>query len=394
MKKSFLTKNIWYLSLISFFTDVASELLYPVIPLYLSSIGMSIVGIGIIEGIAETLSALSKTYFGIWSDRIQKRKIFVIGGYTLSALSKPLMIVFQNFFWILFLRTSDRLGKGIRTAPRDALLSDESKSENKGRVFGFHRSLDTFGAAVGPSISLLLILLYQWNYDKLFLVSFIPGSIAVLLSFLIREEKGHKYVVENKKIEIRELFSYWVRSSRDYKMVSILLVLFYIFNSSDLLLLLKAKHQHIQDYQVIVLYIIYNISYAVLAFPFGIIGDKTGLKNTIAFGLLFFGMVYVGISFFDDWYEMVILFILYGVYSATIEGNIKALISNLCDKKEVATAIGLFTTLQSFTFIISNTLAGALWNIFNSSVPFILSGIVAILIGLLLFSLRLNYKTH
>ena len=381
----FITRNILFLSLISFFTDVASELLYPVIPLYLSSIGISVSGIGIIEGMAKTIAAISKTYFGIWSDRIQKRKLFIIVGYGLSALSKPLMVLVPNYFWVLLMRVSDRLGKGIRTAPRDALLSDESLGKDKGKVFGFHRSMDTLGAAVGPFIALMILMVYHWSYQSLFLLAFIPGVLAMIFSFLIKEKKSINTIQEKKKIQFKELFSYWNRSSREFRVVSVLIIVFYLFNSSDMLLLLKARTNQISDSQVIILYIIYNISYALLAFPFGVIGDKLGLKNTIASGLMFFGIVYLGISLFNNWYEMIVLFILYGVYSAAIEGNIKALLSNLADRKETATAIGLFTTLQSATFLISNSLAGWLWDTFNSSLPFILSGAVAMIISVLLF---------
>ncbi|MEW6772659.1 MAG: MFS transporter [Bacteroidota bacterium] len=389
MRFSYITRNIFYLSLISFFTDVASEMLYPVIPLYLSAIGISVSGIGIIEGIAETLSALSKTYFGIMSDRLKKRKIFIIIGYGLSTVSKPFMIVFSNYFWILFMRLSDRLGKGIRTAPRDALLSDESVESNKGKVFGFHRSIDTLGAAVGPAITLILLSFYHWHYTELFILAIIPGILTIIISLFIKEKKQHHFSF--RKIKWQDLLAYWKISSYSYKIVTVLLILFYIFNSSDMLLLLKAQtHSSVQDSQVILLYIIYNISYALFAFPFGIIGDKIGLRNTIAIGLLFFGVTYIGITYFESWEALISLFILYGIYSAAIEGNIKALLSNLSEKEYTATAIGLFTTLQSFTFIISNSLAGFLWENFNSSLPFILSGCVSILVSILLILIPLK----
>lgn len=391
MKFSYITKNILYLSLISFFTDVASEMLYPVIPLYLSAIGISVSGIGIIEGIAETLSALSKTYFGIMSDRLKKRKIFIIIGYSLSAISKPFMIVFSNYFWILFMRLSDRLGKGIRTAPRDALLSDESSENNKGKVFGFHRSIDTLGAAVGPAITIILLSFYHWHYTELFILAIIPGILTIIVSLFIKEKKQHHFSF--RKIKWQDLLIYWKISSYSYKIVTVLLIMFYIFNSSDMLLLLKAQtHSSVQDSQVILLYIVYNISYALFAFPFGIIGDKIGLRNTIAIGLLFFGVTYIGITYFESWESLISLFILYGIYSAAIEGNIKALLSNLSEKEYTATAIGLFTTLQSFTFIIANSLAGYLWENFNSSLPFILSGCVSIFISILLILIPIKQR--
>ncbi len=393
MNFSFLTKNILYLSFISFFTDIASELLYPIIPLYLSSIGVGVSGIGIIEGIAETVSALSKTYFGVWSDKIKKRKIFIIIGYTLSAVSKPLMVLMPNILWILLMRVSDRLGKGIRTAPRDALLSDETIFENKGKVFGFHRSIDTMGAVVGPFIVLLLLWSYHWSYTSIFLISVIPGVLTIFLCFWVVEKKVN-YSMHKERMKIKDIFSYWSRSNKNYKILTILLIVFYVFNSSDMLLLLKAKTHGVTDYKIVWLYIIYNLSYAVFAFPFGMIADKIGLKNTIAFGLLFFGIVYTGISFFQTWKGLIFLFILYGVHSAAIEGNIKALLSNFADEKEVATAIGLFTTLQSFTYIISNSLVGWLWTYFNSSIPFILSGVVAIIISIILYFIKLGLKSY
>ncbi len=392
MNFSYITRNILFLSVISFFTDVASELLYPVIPLYLSSIGISVAGIGLIEGSAETLSALSKTYFGIWSDKLKKRKLFIMSGYSLSALGKPLMIIFPNYFWIFLMRIADRLGKGIRTAPRDALLSDESHLQHKGKVFGFHRSIDTLGAVVGPALALYFLAVFHLNYQTIFLISFLPGVLAVLFSFFIKEKKLSDSTVSGHRVRWNELLSYWSRASKDYKWVTVLLIVFYIFNSSDMLLLLRAKSNGINDHQVILLYTAYNLSYALLAFPFGIIGDKLGLKNTIASGLLFFGIVYSGIALFQSWQDMLILFVLYGIYSATVEGNIKALLSNLVDKKETATAIGFFTTLQSFTYLISNGLTGWLWYSINSSLPFVLSGGMAILVSGILFFKKLSHK--
>ena len=345
---------------------------------------MDMTAIGLIEGLAETLAALSKSYFGAWSDQLQRRKIFIVWGYTLSALSKPLMIVFPKFLWILGMRITDRLGKGIRTAPRDALLSDESEEKNKGKVFGFHKSMDSLGAALGPLLTLILLLLYHWTYEELFLMAFIPGIIAMVFAFLVQEKKRTVVHSHQKAVRLKDLFAYWKRARKDYRIVSVLLIIFYVFNSSDMLLLLKARHHHMTDYQVIVLYIVYNISYALLALPFGIIGDRLGLRNTIAFGLFFFGLVYVGISLFNSWHELLFLFVCYGVYAAAIEGNIKALLSNLSSKGETATAIGLFTSLQGFTFVLSNTIAGWLWDTFNSSMPFMISGIVSFIISVVL----------
>ena len=166
--RKFLTRNIWILSLVSLFTDIASEMLYPIMPLYLKSIGFSIIFIGILEGLAEATAGLSKGYFGNWSDNIGKRLPFIQLGYGLSALAKPLMAIFQYPLWVFSIRTLDRLGKGVRTGARDALLSDETTPEFKGRVFGFHRSLDTLGAVLGPSLAFLYLIFIPSNISHCF----------------------------------------------------------------------------------------------------------------------------------------------------------------------------------------------------------------------------------
>ncbi|WP_432327135.1 MFS transporter [Mucilaginibacter sp. P25] len=179
----FLTRTVWILSFISLLTDVASEMLYPIMPIYLKSIGFSVLLIGILEGIAEATAGLSKGYFGKVSDSSGRRAPFIRLGYTLSALSKPLMAVTIFPVWIFLARTVDRLGKGIRTGARDALLSDEATPDTKGRVFGFHRSMDTIGAVAGPSLALLYLYVYPTSYSPLFLLAFIPGVLAIGLSF-------------------------------------------------------------------------------------------------------------------------------------------------------------------------------------------------------------------
>lgn len=179
----YITRTVWVLSLVSLFTDAASEMLYPIMPIYLKSIGFSIVLIGILEGFAEATAGFSKGYFGKLSDNAGKRIPFVQIGYAFSAISKPMMAIFIYPIWIFFARTIDRFGKGIRTGARDALLSDEATSETKGQVFGFHRSMDTLGAVIGPSLALIYLYFYPQDYKTLFFIAFIPGLLAVLASF-------------------------------------------------------------------------------------------------------------------------------------------------------------------------------------------------------------------
>ncbi|HVN48796.1 MAG TPA: MFS transporter, partial [Bacteroidota bacterium] len=185
-----LTRTIWVLSIISLFTDIASEMLYPVMPMYLTSIGFSVAWIGVLEGVAEATAGFSKGYFGKLSDALGIRKPFVQLGYSLSAVSKPLMAVFTSPFGILLLRMSDRLGKGIRTGARDGILSAETTPEFKGRVFGFHRAFDTVGATLGPIAALVFLLVYPGQYRTLFLLAFIPGVFAICSTWFVKEKKG------------------------------------------------------------------------------------------------------------------------------------------------------------------------------------------------------------
>ena len=227
-----ITKTIWILSFISLFTDLASEMLYPVMPIYLKSIGFSIVFIGVLEGFAEAVAGLSKGYFGKLSDHIGKRAPFVRLGYALSAISKPMMAAFIYPLWIFLARSLDRLGKGIRTGPRDALLSDESRPATKGRVFGFHRSMDTAGAVGGPAIALIYLYYYPGQYKLLFLLAFIPGTIAIFLSFSLKDKQA--IPKENKvRISFFSFLRYWKQSPATYRKLVLGLLVFTLCNSSD-----------------------------------------------------------------------------------------------------------------------------------------------------------------
>ncbi|MFM2369975.1 MAG: hypothetical protein RL619_2292, partial [Bacteroidota bacterium] len=323
----YITKTVWVLSLVSLFTDTASEMLYPIMPIYLKTIGFSIALIGVLEGFAEALAGLSKGYFGKLSDNSGKRVPFVQLGYSLSAISKPMMAVFVFPLWIFFARAIDRFGKGIRTGARDAILSDEATAESKGEIFGFHRSMDTFGAVLGPVIALIYLYFYPKQYKTLFYIAFIPGLLAVLISFLIKD-KTKKHLIEKKTTPFFSFLNYWKTSPTQYRKVVIGLLAFTLFNSSDIFLLLKAKQAGLDDANVIGVYIFYNLVYALSAFPIGILADKIGLKKMFIFGLSLFAIVYFGMAFSKSIYTIALLFFIYGVYAAATEGISKAWISN------------------------------------------------------------------
>ena len=356
---SYLTRAVWLLSLISLFTDLASEMLYPVMPLYLQSIGFSIFFIGLLEGVAEAVAGLSKGYFGQWSDRLGRRVPFVRWGYGLSALSKPMLAVLATPAWVLLARTVDRLGKGLRTGARDALLSDETTPENKGKVFGFHRSMDTLGAVLGPTAALLWLAARPGQFGPLFLWAFVPGVLAVAVSLALRERPA---VPSPRPMRpFWASFGYWRVAPPAYRRVARGLLVFALFNSSDAFLLLLARQRGLSDAAVIGLYILYNAVYALSAWPLGHLADRLGPRRLLVGGLLTFAAVYGGVALAHGWPAFAVLFALYGLYAASTEGVAKAWLSNLSDRADTGAALGTFGGLSSLAALLASMGAGALW---------------------------------
>jgi MFS family permease len=376
-----INRTVLILSLVSLFADVASEMLYPVIPVYLKEIGFSVLLIGILEGVANFTAGLSKGYFGKLSDEKGLRLPFVKLGYFLSAASKPMMAAFIYPLWIFFARTIDRFGKGLRTGARDAMLSDESSPQTKGKVFGFHRTMDTFGAVLGPCLALLYLWQFPGNYKTLFFIAFIPGIASVFLSLMIRD-KNAKPTGIKKKEGFFSFLKYWKRSPDSYRKVVKGLLVFALVNSSDVFLLLRAKDSGLNDTMVIAVYIFYNLIYAICSLPAGIIADKIGLKKILIIGLLLFSLVYFLIGFISSLAGFLMIFAIYGMYAAATEGISKALISNITDKKDTATAIGTYAGLQSICALLASTIAGLIWFNLGMMFTFLFSGIVVALIVL------------
>jgi len=381
MKTRILTRTILLVSFISLFTDVASEMLYPVMPVYLKSIGFSVMLIGILEGIAEAVAGLSKGYFGQSSDVLRKRVPFVRAGYTLSAFSKPMMAVLTFPWWIFLARTIDRLGKGIRTGARDAILSDEASPEHKGKVFGFHRSMDTVGAAIGPVLALFFLWLWPGEYKLLFYFAFFPGMLAIGLTFFLKE-KQHPVPAQAKRPGFLSYLKYWKRSSVPYKYLVAGLLVFTLFNSSDAFLLLAIKENQSSDSVMISMYIFYNLVYAAASYPLGVIADRIGLKTMMISGLFLFALVYLCFGFVSSVAGFLVLFLFYGVYAASTEGISKALISNIAAKEDTATAIGFYTSFASVFSLLASSLAGVLWLVLGMKVMFMISGAGVLLVAI------------
>jgi MFS family permease len=354
-------------------------MLYPIMPIYLKTIGFSIVLIGILEGVAEATAGLSKGYFGKLSDTSGRRVPFVQIGYAFSAISKPMMAIFTFPLWIFFARTIDRFGKGIRTGARDAILSDEATPESKGKVFGFHRAMDTLGAVVGPSFALLYLYFYPQDYGTLFFIAFIPGLFAVLSSFYLKDKKIDKHKPK-VKTPFFSFLNYWKQSPATYRKVVFGLLVFTLFNSSDVFLLLQAKQSGLDDTMVIGVYIFYNLIYALFAFPIGILADNVGLKTIFIIGLALFATVYFGMAINTNLYFFFGLFFLYGIYASATEGISKAWISNITSKKDTATAIGTFSGLQSICTMLASSLTGLIWFQFGATTAFTVTATATLIV--------------
>ena len=379
---TYLTRAVWLLSLISLFTDLASEMLYPVMPLYLQSIGFSVVYIGFLEGVAEAVAGLSKGYFGQWSDRLGRRVPFVQWGYGLSALSKPMLAVLVTPAWVLLARTVDRLGKGLRTGARDALLSDETTSADRGKVFGFHRSMDTLGAVLGPLAALGWLAAHPGQYRPLFLWAFVPGVVAVLITLVLRERRA---VPSGRPVvPFWASFGYWRQAPPAYRRVVGGLLVFALFNSSDAFLLLLARQRGLSAPAVIGLYILYNLTYVLSAWPLGHLADRLGPRRLLVGGLLVFAGVYGGVVLAHDMGTFGALFALYGLYAAATEGVGKAWVSTLCNKADTGAALGTLGGLSSLAALLASGLTGVLWQWRGPELPFRLAAGAALAVALYL----------
>lgn len=376
-------RQVIILGLISLFTDLASEMLYPITPIFLTAIlGSSMAVVGIIEGIAEVVAGYLKGYAGNISDKIGRRSIFIKIGYGISAIAKPLPGLFPVITSVVISRTGDRVGKGIRTAPRDALLGSYSEG-NSGAIFGFHRGMDTLGAVLGPLSAILLLYLFPDKFRLIFLAAFVPSVLAVCFTFLIKDKK----IPPTKRIKGNYL-EFWRSSPEKYKRLIVLITIFSFANSSDVFLILKSNFVSDSYILAILGYVFYNIIYAVFSYPLGRLSDKFGKHLIYGGGLFIFSLVYFGFAFITQSFFFWILFALYGVYSASTEGVSIAWVSDLVPNENRGSAIGLLTMFSSFAIMLGSFATGLLWDAFGSTVPFLTSAVVSLAIGSIILVVR------
>lgn len=383
------TRVVWLLSLVSLFTDMASEMLYPVMPLYLQTIGFSAVGIGLLEGLAEAVAGLSKGYFGKLSDLTGRRAPFVQWGYALSALSKPLMALWAHPAGIFTARTADRIGKGLRTGARDAMLAAEADTGMQARIFGFHRGWDTLGAALGPALALVFLWQFPGSYRTLFFLAAAPGVAAIALTLLLKDKTTAPAAGKTSLPSFFSFFGYWKQSPHAFRRLLPGLLAFALINSSDLFLLMWMKEQCLSDTLLIGIYIFYNLVYALMAYPAGSLADKLGARTVFLGGLALFALVYAGMGLASESWHFGALFFLYGCYAAGTEGVAKAWISRMIPSQQKATAFGTYEGFRSIVVLLSGLCAGLIWQHWGASTLFLLTAALVVPVGGYLW--RLNH---
>ncbi len=382
-KQNALNPTVVKLGAVSFFADVAGEMLYPVTPIFLTTVlGASMASLGLIEGIAEAIASLLKTYSGSWSDSIAKRKPFVIVGYGLGAISKPFIGLSHTWIHVLGARALDRTGKGIRSAPRDALIADSVAPSMRGAAFGWHRGMDTLGAAVGPLLAILL-LTYQADLRSLYFWALIPGILSVLLVFSIREPKH-----ETQKKPWENPLASWRHFDKPFKKYIFAWAAFSLTNSSDVFLLMKAKSIGLSTQSVIFLFCLYNLTYALSSPYLGHLSDRIPRKNVMVSGLIIFFLVYLCFGFATQSWHFWILFLIYGLYMGATDGVGKALALDLSPITLKATSIGILGTVTGLCTIVASVTAGFLWDRCGSAYTFVFGGFGALVATAMLLLIK------
>jgi MFS family permease len=383
-------RNIFFLGLISFFTDISTEMVYPLIPLYLvAAFGATPVLVGVIEGIAESLASLLKVYSGYLTDKLQKKKAIAFAGYAMGAVYKLTLLFAGSWFGILGARVIDRIGKGIRTAPRDVLVSESAGAKNMGRAFGLHKALDMLGAAIGILITYFIIRNSGGSYDykRLFALSIIPAVLGLCMFLFVRQKK--------QMSEAKEREPFWKNIHKINGQLKLYLLVVFIFtmgHSSNAFFILKAKAAGFDDSSVILLFFGFNVVASVLSMPLGKLSDKIGRKNLIVPGYITFTLCYLGFAFAETRPTMTAVFLLYGLYTAMITGEERAFIAEISPPELKGTMLGLHSTVAGLALLPASIIAGSFWNMFGARVPFIFGAGLSLIAAIIVMIFMRNAK--
>ncbi|HEX9008272.1 MAG TPA: MFS transporter [Patescibacteria group bacterium] len=380
--------SVWIMGLVSFLNDVSTEMINPVLPIFITTVlGAPASVVGLIEGIADATSNFLMALTGIASDKIKKRKPFVISGYGLSTISKIIYSMSYSWPMVLVGRVTNRAGKGVRTTARDALIVEATEKEDRGKSFGLHRMMDNAGAIFGPMLSIGVLGLLNNNYRLMFFWAFIPSALAMLLLVFLKERK--KNPGEDEDIHFD-----WKKTNSSFRIFLFISLIFALASSSYAFLILRAQNLGMSVSLTILAYILFNLSTSLTALPAGLLADKIGPKKIIFSGYLLFALVYFAFGVAKSDWVVWVLFPAYGVYLGMTEGIGKAYISRLIPHEVAASGFGIYQTLLGFTTFFSSFIAGLIWTKFGPSYPFFLSSILALIAALLFLILSKKINIH
>ncbi len=376
-----ITRNVFILGLVSLFTDLSSQMVFPLIPLFMVTVlGTGVYAVGIVEGAAETTASFLKVVSGYWSDKIGRRKPFVLFGYSISAITKPLFAFANIWSFVLYIRVIERIGKGIRSAPRDAIVAESSDESVRGRAYGFHRAMDGVGSVLGAALAFLLLPIF--GYRNIFMFAFLPGMVAVFIILFIKEKKRAPEEHKINEMSIKRTFKELPANLKLFLMVS---VIFALGHFGYAFLLVRVLDIGLADQMAILLYIIFYIIYTVCAIPFGILSDRIGRKTVLIAGYVIFGFTSFGLIFATNVYSILGLFVSYGIFYAMIDGAQRAFVVDLAPKHLKATALGTFHTAIGLVALPGGCIAGLLWDKISPETTFIY-GLTLTIISLILFT--------
>ncbi len=385
MKKLGLDRNIYVAGIVSLLMDISSEMIYPLMPLFLSSVlGASKELIGLIEGVAESTASIVKIFSGWLSDKVGKRKGLTAGGYGFSTLSRPILALATGWHMALIARFLDRVGKGVRTAPRDAIIAESTEPDRYGAAFGFHRAMDTVGAVIGPATAFFMLRAFSGNFRNVFWVSMIPGALAVITILLFIRETAGKQAGGRQKTAVSGQGSSgpklsWGKLSGRFRFFVIIAAVFSAGNSSDAFLILRARQAGISSAIIPLLYMMFNTIYSLVSLPAGIAADKFGRKRMILAGFIIFSAVYFGFARFASVRSVWYLFGAYGIFMGLTEGIQKAYIAEVLPQEFKATAFGIYNMMVGLALLPASIIGGWLWDHVSPAATFYYGSVMALI---------------